>query len=102
MQPTNKDEYLARFYANQGAEGWGLETASVIPCPFCAAPRWMVAKILEIEEAMQRSHHCGECGRSAKSILTHHHGGGKSFEVVQTGGPDQPDWFEPKMRRVDQ
>ena len=97
--PNSKEEYLARFYLNQRIEGFGLETTMVYPCPFCAAPDWAKHKILEMEEVMAREQHCGECGRSSKMIFKRD-ANGVSFEVVQTGGPDQPDWFEPKMRRV--
>lgn len=100
-QPNNRAEYDTRFYANQGMEGFGLDTSLVFPCPFCAAPRWAVTKIIEMEETMSKPHHCGECGRSAKMIFSRT-AGGVSFEVVQTGGPDQPDWLEPKMRRVEE
>lgn len=97
--PTSKEEYFKRFYENQRVEGFGLDTSMVYPCPFCAAPDWAKNKIIEMEEVMARAHHCGECGRSAKMIFDRS-ANGVSFEVVQCGGPDQADWFEPKMRRV--
>lgn len=100
MHPTSIEEYNKRFAENQSVEGFGLETSSVLPCPFCAAPRWMVAKVIEVETTMQKEHHCGECGRAARAIV-HRSPQGVSFEFVQTAGPEQPDWMPVKMRRED-
>lgn len=97
-EPTDLEEYNARFIGNQGFEGFGLETAIAFPCPFCAAPHWATAKVIEMEKVLSRPHHCGECGRSAR-MITQRAGGGVQFEIVQTGGPDQPDWLPVKMRR---
>lgn len=98
MHPANIEEYNKRFHENSRVEGFGLDVAQIFPCPFCAAPNWMTAKIIEVEDVMQREHHCCECGRSARAIIDRHPGG-VSFEIVQTGGPDQPDWMLVKMRR---
>lgn len=100
--PTNKEEYLIRFQANQKITGYGIEgTTQHMPCPFCAAPDWMVSTIIEIEQAMAVDRKCAECGRSAKAIVNRRGIGDVSFEFVQTGGDDPPDWLEPKMRRVE-
>lgn len=98
-EPNNLEEYQQRFASNQGAEGWGVDVKAVFPCPFCAAPRWAVVAILQMESVLTKPHHCGECGRSAKAIFNRT-AAGVSFEIVQTGGDDQPDWLTPKMRRV--
>lgn len=97
--PTNATEYLERFYANQKVSGYYTEVKTHCPCPFCAAPDWMILRILYTQEDMQKDTTCKECGRSAKAVITTHHGG-VSFEFVQTGGPDQPEWLTPKMRRL--
>jgi len=99
MQPTNMDEYNQRFKDNMKIEGFGLDVTQVFPCPFCAAPDWMTTKIIEVEQEMQKEHTCSECGRSAKSIVVRDDSGIR-FNIVQTGGDDQPDWFEPKMQRI--
>jgi hypothetical protein len=70
--PTSLSEYNRRFALNHEITGFG---------------------IAGVEQHMQ------ECGRGAKAILSPIPGG-TSFEMVQTSGPDQPDWLEPKMRRV--
>jgi hypothetical protein len=100
-EPRNVAEYLARFHANQRIEGYGIQTTTITPCPFCGAPDWMRWPILEAQEAMQRGATCLECGRSAKAVFHVNEPGNKQFEFVQTGGPDQPEWFTPKMRRVE-
>lgn len=99
MQPSNAAEYLERFNKNQRIEGFGLETTCITPCPFCAAPDFARWKVLEVEDAMQKETTCRECGRSAKAIFTRTPSS-VAFEIVQTGGPDQPEWLTPKMRRT--
>ena len=101
MQPNSHAEYLERFHRNNRVEGFGMDVKCVVPCPFCAAADWMAWPILQVEEKMQEGATCQECKRSARAIFTYADGG-KSFEIVQTGGPDQPEWLQPKMRRVEE
>lgn len=98
-QPNNKEEYLTRYHSNQRYTGFGLETAMVMPCPFCAAPDFLVCRVIDTEKALSEDTKCKECERSAKYIFQRN-AIGVTFEIVQTGGPDQPDWFTPKMRRI--
>jgi hypothetical protein len=98
--PRNKDEYLHRFTLNQKMSGFGIkEAAAHAPCPFCAAPDFMVFKIINTENSMEKGGTCSECGRSAKAILQRTPAG-IAFEIVQTGGDDPPEWLTPKMRRM--
>jgi len=97
--PRSHEEYLARFAANQHYFGFGLETGLSMPCPFCAAADFLASRILEVEQKLEVGATCRECARSAKAIFTREPGITR-FEIVQTGGPDQPDWLLPKMRRV--
>jgi len=83
--PATKSEYLDRFAKNQRLEGYGLDTTTYMPCPFCAAADFMVPKLLETEAVLMNGATCRECGRSAKAVFTRG-GGGASFEIVQTGG----------------
>lgn len=98
-EPTNMDEYEKRLKLGEMVTGYGLDTAMTVPCPFCAAPEWLKFNILEVEKGMAQGATCKECGRSARAIFDRGRSG-VSFELVQTGGPDQPEWLEPKMRRV--
>lgn len=97
--PASLEDYNQRFYENQRVSGQGLETRTHIPCPFCASEDFLSPRILDTESAMERGATCSVCGRSARAIFTRSPGT-VSFEIVQTGGEDQPDWLKPKMRRV--
>ena len=98
--PTSLSEYNRRFALNQKIEGFGVVGIEThYPCPFCAAPGFMVARLLETEKVMADGATCKECGRSSRAIFQHMNGG-TQFEIVQTGGPDQPEWLQPKMRLV--
>jgi bacterioferritin-associated ferredoxin len=97
--PTTMAEYLARFAENQHITGFGLDTGMSLPCPFCAAPNFTSYKIVEVERVLSDGATCLECGRSAKAIIQRD-GPNIQTEIVQTGGADQPEWLEPKMRRV--
>jgi hypothetical protein len=96
--PQNVDEYLGRFRANERCFGYGLDVSMGMPCPFCAAPDFVVYRVVDVESAMNKGATCKECGRSARALFTHD-GPSTSFEIVQTGGDDPPDWLTPKMRR---
>lgn len=98
--PSNMDEYRERFWRNNRVEGFGMDVSVIVPCPFCSAPGFMTYKILEVEEEMVKPHTCEECGRGAKAVVERSEGE-VAFEIVQTSGPDQPDWLEPKMRRLE-
>lgn len=100
MQPTNAEEFNARFFANQRIEGFGPDTTTHVPCFFCAAPNFMSWTIADPYTPMGAGAVCSECGRGAKMVFTPHDEG-VSFEVVQTVGDDAPDWLPgPPMRRV--
>ena len=99
--PASYEEYIKRYYANQRMTSYGLDTTCHVPCPFCAAPDFMVYRIIDVEETINKGATCKECGRScAMPVTITDDGLGKSFEMVQTAGPDQPDWMTPKMRRA--
>jgi hypothetical protein len=91
IQPTNLQEYQARYKANQQTVGNGPQVTCHAPCPFCAAPDFMIFKMIDYEAAMSTGGRCKECSRSAK-FKTKGHPGSVSIELVQTDGPT------PKMR----
>lgn len=105
-QPATREEYEARFAANQVVDGFGLDVHMVTPCPFCAAPGWAtwypageLAGKPSIDAQMEQNQTCRECGRSARAIITRT-AGGVSAEFVQTGGPPSPAWLDPPPRRI--
>ena len=91
------DEYAARFHANQRVEGFGIDVCMHVPCPFCAAPDWLVHPILLTQEAMGDGAVCRECGRGAKAVFSEHHDC-TFIELVQTVGTAQPVWLRPQLR----
>lgn len=105
--PANKDEYLALFNENTVIEGFGLDVTMRQPCPFCASPDFLALRPTDgilndapnIDAQMSADTTCESCGRSAKAIVKRDENG-VSFEVVQTGGDDPPEWLTPPMRRV--
>ena len=95
-EPTSMEELAKRQTENYKVSGYGVEgVTNSFPCPFCGAPDWYVVKVLDFGQTSP-SIKCEECGRSAKYIVSVE-GGGKAIQVVQTGGPAQPDWMIPRM-----
>lgn len=99
--PKNFAEYTERTNINTRITGQGIGNVYTHqPCFFCGAPDFMCYEIMQVEKVMSEGATCKECGRSCKAIFKHDRGS-TAFEVVQTGGPEQPDYFTHKMRRVD-
>lgn len=109
-EPQSFGEYLARFQANTVIDGFGMDVAQHVPCPWCAAADFQVlmpaAGILALDDRpnidaqMAMDTTCRECGRSGKSLISRG-AGSVEFEFVQTDGPDAPEWLTPAPRRLD-
>lgn len=109
MIPRNIDEYVEQATKATLIDGYGLEVTTHMPCPWCAFKDFMLlqpaAGIIpgddrpSLEVTMQTEHTCIRCGRKGKNIVERSEGG-VSFEFVQTGGPDAPEWLQPPPRRV--
>lgn len=100
--PTSLDEYNLRYKANTRIEGTGADTRTVLPCPFCAAADWLVYPVtaaMDNYQKIQEPRKCGHCGRTARLIIKQNEGSVEQ-ELVQTDGPEPPDWLEPKPRRI--
>lgn len=105
------EELNARSTKNARVDGYGLDVTQHMPCPFCGAADWAawqtVAGIApgddrpNLDAQMREPKMCSSCGRAAKVIVTRAPGT-MSAEFVQVGGPEQPEWFEPKMRVVEE
>ncbi len=99
--PTNMDEYVRRFQANTRVEGQGVGNVFThYPCPFCGAAEFMVAEVLQTRHVLSHGAECRECGRSSKAEFIDTGPSEVHMEMVQTGGPDCPEWLVPPMRRV--
>lgn len=101
MKPENMEQLADLTMQNMRIEGFGLDVVTHAPCPFCAEPDWMKWPIMDPRTPMETGAVCGSCGRGAKAIFDEQPGSIR-FELVQTSGPVQPDWFVPKMRHVGQ
>lgn len=101
-EPTNYKDFVTRAARNMKYEGTGSDLTMVSACPFCGAAEFLRANILSVEETLSQGSTCKECERSAKIEVRLDDQGGKHIEIVQTGGPEQPEWLIPKMRRIDQ
>lgn len=95
--PETKEKYLRFFAQNQQYTGYGFDTTAHAPCPFCAAPDWLVFKVIGTEEAMKQGAKCKHCGRAAKALFKRD-ASGIQFEFVQTEGPDPPSYLPPMKR----
>jgi len=95
--PGSWPEFMRTFEANTKIEGHGLGVVMHSPCPWCAAPDFMVFPVLECTAAFLKGATCKHCGRSMVGCPIEH-----GFEFVQVGGADAPDWMPPgsKPRRV--
>lgn len=96
-EPQNQDEYLVRWTASEKFEGTGDARLYHVPCPFCAAPDFMIYSRDTMDAVRAAGAICKECKRGAQEVTPP---GGGAREIVQTAGPAQPAWLEPLMRSV--
>lgn len=102
-EPDSIEQYNARYHKNVRFEGYGLEVRTVLPCPFCAAPDFLVFPVtagLSDYKEVQEETKCKECNRSGRNVITKDQHGSIRMEFVQTAGNDPPKWFPFKIRRV--
>jgi hypothetical protein len=98
--PDSMKELEALIHTNSEITGFGVDVENHIACPFCGAKGFMTIAIINPDKGMEEGGDCKECGRSAKALVQRS-GGSVRFEMVQTGGPDLPSWYQPPMRRVE-
>jgi hypothetical protein len=104
VTPTSLDEWEERFYRHvlMSGGGYGQPCTLHLPCPFCAAPEFLVYRLSEAEQAIRNGGVCRHCARGTKAVAVSHPKMGQVYEMVQTCGPDTPEWMEPRMRRVEE
>lgn len=98
VRATNLEQYLYLMSKHQYVEEVDGEAVMHLPCPFCAAKDWIKFTKWNRMNAISHGAMCNVCKRSARGLFTDVTG--IHFEMIQCGGPDQPDWFEPKVRVV--
>jgi hypothetical protein len=97
--PKSLEEYNELISKRTRVSGFGMDTMQHMPCPFCAVEDHVSYKILEMEEVISKPIKCESCGRTSK-VIFHRDGPSVSLEIVQTDGPDLPEWFGTLVRRV--
>lgn len=93
FMPNSYKEYNELFLRNYIAEG----TKVHLPCPFCAAPWFM---IYDIRDILAQNSSCFSCGRSGKFVVDKDSFSSEFYEFVQTGGKEPPKWLSPSFRKV--
>lgn len=93
--PKTLDEYNERFTANTDIIGVGSETATLMACPFCAAPAWKRAHVVSFESDMGMPTTCSVCGRTCRATFEKE-SNMTTMRLVQTGGDDPPEY----LRRI--
>lgn len=91
------EERNARYHQNAKVTGFGEATTVHHPCPFCAAPDFMVCRVIDTKAAMSEDRTCAECGRGTRAIIVETPST-TTFELVQTSGDDPPPYMP--MRRI--
>lgn len=88
--------YERRYSYSQRTEGSGQDMLVYAPCPFCAAPNWLVHTLADTEKMYRLGAKCHECGRSARAIYKTY-AGYNWIELVHSGGKQPPEWLAISM-----
>jgi hypothetical protein len=96
--PQSWEDLCKRQALNALSSGFGFDTAMHLPCPGCGAKDFMVYRIIESEQAMERGAVCKECERGFRMPVSRS-GNSISFTFVQSSGPDLPAWFKLPIKR---
>ncbi len=92
--PKTREEYEERFAATHRIEGRGIEGVTFhTPCPACAAPDFLVHRLLDVETAWEAGATCEECGRGFRAEIARTNFGGRRFSLVQWRGDPSPAWI---------
>lgn len=105
--PQNWDDLCNRQAVNYETSGMGMDTMVHLPCFGCGAKNFLIHRLLDCHAAYNTGSTCKECGRGFRMPVTRkaskcehgHEHVDLGFEVVQTVGPDLPDWFKIPVRR---
>jgi hypothetical protein len=95
--PESKLEYEERLTHNTDLSGFGFDTSVHMPCPFCAAPDFLIYKVLEVASAFQQDTTCAHCKRTVRGAL-HTTPNTATMRLFQVAGDDPPPWAPPIPR----
>lgn len=90
--PPTKEAFEKRYHESAHMEGVGIMGLTMhVPCPFCAAPDWMVHTVRGTQAAYHQGAFCSECQRGAHAELDYE-AGYTSIRWVQDCGRDPAPW----------
>ena len=95
--PTTLDEYNERYQANTRITGFGVDVATIFPCPGCTAPDWLrfpVTAALNDYADVQEPTTCSACGRTFRFAVEVGDGNVRGG-IVQTAGDPIPSYLPP-------
>lgn len=100
MDPKTAEEYVEKHSRNENVTGYGLDTTIHLPCPFCAESDFVIAPIMQVQQALENENVCNKCGRGLKiSYEFDESTSTLKMEPLQTCG-SEPAPYLPKFRRV--
>ncbi len=97
MSADHHDFRLRASIAAQD-ERCNLQSGLGMPCPFCGAVGFTKYPVFEAETHPPQT--CEECARTAFFSFEDIEYNGmpaRKYQVLQTGGPPSPDWFQPRI-----
>jgi hypothetical protein len=88
--PESFEEYNALYLKNTEITGFGFDVTQHFPCPCCAAPDWLVVRLLDFQQD-----HIATCRVCKRTVQLQYDStpGGSEMRAIQTGGDDLPGWF---------
>lgn len=98
--PATADEYTMKFRRNTIVHGITADDMQVsTACPCCAEPGFMTYPVLRAAEALAVGATCSHCGRTVRQMMLKLPNNSVTYEYIQTGGKDPPD-FLTQIRRL--
>lgn len=113
-EPRSMDELASLIQQNTQVTGFGRFMADHVPCPFCGMADVLVIPLMggwpetgtckhEVQDPAFPDDKSKKitvgCERTVKIVAgVDHTINDVKFSLVQTGGPDQPPWLQPKLR----
>lgn len=98
--PATADEYTMKFNRNTFVHGkTALDMQVTTACPCCAEPGFMSYPVMRAAEALAAGATCRHCGRTVRQMPLRLPNNSITYEYIQTGGKDPPDYLT-QIRRL--